>query len=40
MPEGTRLAPDFREALKLHCLLDAIEKASAMGRRQMWTESL
>ncbi|QDE96294.1 Gfo/Idh/MocA family protein [Myxococcus xanthus] len=38
--EGTRLAPDFSEALKLHRLLDAIEKATATGRRQTWTEPL
>ncbi|NVJ03360.1 hypothetical protein HV824_35420 [Myxococcus sp. AM009] len=31
-------AHDFSEALKLHRLLDAIEKAT--GRRQAWTEPL
>ncbi|MFP2961054.1 Gfo/Idh/MocA family protein [Myxococcus sp. 1LA] len=38
--EGTRLAPDFSEAMKLHRLLDVIARASATGRRQAWTESL
>ncbi len=37
---GTRLAPDFHEALKLHRLLDAIGRASSMGQRQPVTDAL
>lgn len=34
--EGTRTAPDFADAVRLHRLLDAIADASATGRRAAW----
>jgi predicted dehydrogenase len=34
LAEGTRLAPDFGDALKLHRLLDTFVAASTTGRRQ------
>ncbi|WP_438015379.1 Gfo/Idh/MocA family oxidoreductase [Sorangium sp. So ce315] len=34
--EGTSVAPTFRDALKLHRLVDTIAEASASGRRLPW----
>ncbi|WP_437806403.1 Gfo/Idh/MocA family protein [Sorangium sp. So ce1078] len=34
--EGTSIAPTFRDALKLHRLVDTIAEASAAGRRVPW----
>ncbi|WP_437573475.1 Gfo/Idh/MocA family protein [Sorangium sp. So ce887] len=36
LAEGTSLAPTFRDALKLHRLVDTIAEASAAGRRLPW----
>lgn len=33
---GTRLAPDFNHALKLHQLLDRIEESAATGKKIVW----
>lgn len=35
--EGTRLAPTFADAVRLHRLLDLISESSASGRRKVWT---
>ena len=32
--EGTSLTPDFADAVRLHKLLDAVEKAAESGERQ------
>ncbi|WP_437499519.1 Gfo/Idh/MocA family protein [Sorangium sp. So ce1099] len=36
LAEGTSLAPTFRDALKLHRLVDTIAEASASGQRLRW----
>ncbi|WP_437618847.1 Gfo/Idh/MocA family protein [Sorangium sp. So ce1151] len=37
LAEGTSLAPTFRDALKLHRLVDTIAEASDSGQRLRWT---
>lgn len=34
--EGTSIAPSFRDAVKLHHLVDTIAEASTTGQRKLW----
>ncbi|MDC0716503.1 hypothetical protein [Nannocystis bainbridge] len=36
LDRGTAIAPSFRDAVKLHHLVDTIAEASASGQRKLW----